>query len=308
MVSSLRPGRRTRADAASSSGVLPRPLRLMWRYTTRFVETSEPMPAGRGSLYAIAFVCVAMLYGAQQGGQLRSFMSATGATLGMQIDGVEISGHSETSERDVLSALGVRPQSSLFGLDVTDARNSVIALPWVERASVRKVYPGRLEVDIEEKSPFAVWQQGDVLSVVEQDGTLIAKFEGMDYLSNRFSHLPQVVGEGAEKRAADFLPLAARYPELAGRVAVYIRVADRRWDVRLRNGLTVKLPANDVHAALDELASLQSRNAIFDREIEVVDLRLADRITIRLSESANEARREFVEARSKSIRTAEKDI
>src|SRR5690606_16958854 len=113
--------------------------------------------------------------------------------------------------------------------------------PWVEHATVRKIYPDTLEVRVDEREPFAIWQQGRVLSVIEKSGRIIAPYTG-----GRLAALPLIVGSGAPENAPVLLARIAQVPELAGRVKGYVRVGDRRWDLHLDNGVTVKLPEHGI--------------------------------------------------------------
>ena len=63
-------------------------------------------------------------------------------------------------------------------------------------------------------------------------------------------------------------------------------VAERRWNLRLKNGVDVRLPEFDVEQALDQLVALERDTKLSSRDITAIDLRLADRITVRLSEGA----------------------
>jgi cell division protein FtsQ len=78
-----------------------------------------------------------------------------------------------------------------------------------------------------------------------------------------------------------------------------ILVADRRWDLRLSNGIDVQLPEDDVAAALHRLVELDRDKKLLSRDITAVDLRLPDRVTVRLSDAAAAARDEALKATMK---------
>src|SRR5690606_13744891 len=135
--------------------------------------------------------------------------------------------------------------------------------------------PATLEVKVVEREPFAIWQQGSLLSLIEEDGSVIAPLSGSRHLS-----LPLVVGAGAPAAASAFLAQVAQMPDLAARVRGFVRVAERRWDLKLDNGITVKLPEHDVSVALAELMDLQASRDLFSRDIETVDMRFPDRLFV----------------------------
>jgi cell division protein FtsQ len=110
------------------------------------------------------------------------------------------------------------------------------------------------------------------------------------YVSRSFVDLPLVVGKGADKKAKDFVALLARYPDVQANVRASILIAERRWNLRLKNGLDVKLPEIGVEQALARLVTLDRELQLTSRDITVLDLRLPDRVTVRMSETLAQAR------------------
>src|SRR5216683_4720075 len=105
------------------------------------------------------------------------------------------------------------------------------------------------------------------------------------------------IGGGAQKRAKDFLALLDRYPEIRNEVRASVLVAERRWNLRLRSGIDVRLPETDVERALVQLAGLIRNDKLMSRDITAIDLRLPDRVTVQLSDAAALAREEAVKAK-----------
>ena len=235
-------------------------------------------------------------------------VSSAAATVGLRATGIVITGQVETSEQQIFEALSLGAGHSLVGFDANDARTRVLALPWVKDVAIRKLYPGKLTVALAEKRAMAVWQHNDRLTVVEKTGAPIAKFGIADLINNRFAHLPHLVGEGAAESANEILPLAAEYPAIAGRAAAYIHVARRRWDIELANGIRIKLPEYGMARALAHVAQLESEERLLEREINVVDLRLSDRVVLRLDAAAAKTRIELVTARLKAMKKADRKL
>ena len=138
-----------------------------------------------------------------------------------------------------------------------------------------------------ERVAFALWQKAGRVGVIASDGTVLEP-----YALRRYADLPLVVGIGAETRAREFLAMLDRRPELRANVRACVLVAERRWNLRLKNGVDVRLPEFDVEQALDQLAALERDTKLSNRDITAIDLRLADRITVRLSDGALQAREE----------------
>jgi len=234
-------------------------------------------------------------FGIVKGGHVEELTSALSDTrnaiansAGFRIVSVAINGRKQLTQDEVLAIGGVNGRSSLLFLDAESVRDRLKANPWIGEATVLKLYPGQLQIDIVERSAFALWQQDGRLSVISDDGAVL-----QPYVSRRFISLPLVVGKGAETRARDFLALLDRYPQVRAATKAVIFVGERRWNLRLKDGLDIRLPENDVGNALATLTTLDKEDRLFSRDIVAVDMRLPDRLTVQLSEDAAKAREEL---------------
>jgi cell division protein FtsQ len=239
--------------------------------------------------------------GIVKGGHLEEMTSALSDTrnaiansAGFRITTVAINGRKQLTQDEVLAIGGVNGRSSLLFLDAVAVRDKLKGNPWIADATVLKLYPGQLQIDIVERSAFALWQQGGRLSVIAEDGAVLEP-----YMSRRFVSLPLVVGKGAETRAKDFLALLARYPQVKGLTKAAIFVGERRWNLRLKDGLDIRLPEHDVGNALAALSKLDKEERLFSRDIVAVDMRLPDRFTVQLSDDAARAREELFKKQKK---------
>jgi len=287
----------------SDRWVLPKWLRRPVRLLKRLNDGDIVAPRFSMSILAGSFLALAGVYGAYIGGHMPAYAQAVTARTGFAVDEVRVVGHTETSEIDILDSLGLDGWTSLIGFNAEAARERVSALPWVEVASVRKVYPDEIEVQVKEREPFAIWQHGAELSVIEKDGRVIAPFTG-----GRMSQLPQVIGAGADKEAAAFMAQMDAFPQFKARVRAYVLVAERRWDLKLNNGITVKLPENGAEQAVARLVAFDSKDGVLSRDISSVDLRISDRLVLQLTPSGMEQRTAALEAQAKALKKAGKKI
>ena len=221
-------------------------------------------------------------------GALSDTRNALANSAGFRITTVAINGRKQLSQDEVLAIGGVTGRSSLLFLDAATVREKLRTNPWIADATILKLYPGQLQIDIVERSAFALWQQDGRLSVIADDGAVLEP-----YVSRRFISLPLVVGKGADVRARDFIALLDRYPQVRSVTKAAIFVGERRWNLRLKDGLDIRLPENDVGNALALLSKLDKDDRLFSRDILTVDMRLPDRLTVQLSEDAAKAREEL---------------
>jgi cell division protein FtsQ len=231
-------------------------------------------------------------FGIVRGGHLDELTSAAGDTrnalanaVGFRITTVAINGRKQLTQDEVLAIGGVNGRSSLLFLDAARVRDRLNANPWIAEATVLKLYPGQLQINLVERTAFALWQQDGRVSVISDDGTVLEP-----YMAHRFMSLPLVVGKGAATHARDFLALLDRYPQVRDATRAAVFVGERRWNLRLKDGIDIRLPENDADDALAELSRLDKEDHLFSRDIVAVDLRLPDRLTVQLSEEAAKAR------------------
>lgn len=277
--------------------VLPRPMRRVVRFCVSLATGRIHVPAHTGTASVFALFGIVGLYGMSLGGHSQVVAQATTSAAVFAIEKVQVSGNAQTSEIEILQLLGLDGTTSLVSLDVDAARRKLIELPWVESAEVRKIYPETIEVTLQERKAFAIWQHGSELSLIERNGSVIAPLR-----DNKFASLPLFVGRDAEKAAAEFLQEMAKWPDIESRVQAYVRVASRRWDLHLGNGVVVSLPEDNVEQALKTLSAYEAKEGVLERDIASVDLRLPDRTTIRLTEGAAERRAQALAAREKALK------
>jgi cell division protein FtsQ len=272
--------------------------RRFGRWRSRIVRVPPP---GVGIAASALLLAATLGYGVIAGGHaadvvawLKDARDETASALGFGIAAVSLTGPKEVSREDVLTTAGVTGRASLLFLDADAARTRLMANPWIADAAVLKLYPDRLQITVTERQAFALWQENGRLSVIAADGTVLEPV-----VENRYRSLPLVVGRGAELQAKDFLAVVDRYPDIRALVRASILVAQRRWNLRLTNGIDVRLPEGDVAPALDRLVTLDREKKLLSRDIVAVDLRLPDRVSVRLSDAAAQAREDALKTKDK---------
>jgi cell division protein FtsQ len=259
---------------------------------TRLIAFLERLPRRAGLIATLLLLAASAGLGIVKGGHLEKFLTAVSDTrnalansAGFRITSVAINGRKQLTQDEVLAVGGVNGHSSLLFLDAASVRERLRASPWIADATVLKLYPGHLRIDIVERKAFALWQRDGHLSVISDDGAVLEP-----YVSRPFLMLPLVVGKGAETHARDFLALLSRYPQVSSVTKAAIFVGERRWNLRLSDGLDIRLPEDNVGHALATLSALDKEDRLFAKDIVAVDLRLPDRLVVQLSDDAAKAR------------------
>ncbi len=203
------------------------------------------------------------------------------ADAGFRLETVHIQGASEMASADILRAAGVYRDQPLLGVDLDALRRRVEAVGWVREAQVVRLLPDTLVIAVKERRQLAVWQHNGRTVVIDESGRAIPEADPA-----RFTTLPLVVGAGGDRHAAEILPALVRRPKLMTRMEALVRVDDRRWDLRMKDGSLIQLPAVDQEQALIQLEQLDLRSRILDLGFERIDLRNPDMIAVRPRQTA----------------------
>jgi cell division protein FtsQ len=171
---------------------------------------------------------------------------------------------------------------NFFTVDLAGARRAFERLPWVRRVEVRRVWPDRLHVVLDEHVAIARWNDSGLVNT-----------HGEVFSAASDAKLP--VFDGPQGSAQE---MARQYTLFSDALAAVrlspssITLSQRRaWEVRLSSGLTLKLGRDQVNERLATFLSVYERTvAPVSSRLDYVDLRYPNGFAVRLTESNNEGR------------------
>lgn len=177
----------------------------------------------------------------------------------------------KTSKAELQTALP-RISGNFFAADLAEVRASVERLPWVRHVAVRRVWPGRLEISIEEHVALARWG----------DDALVNTF-GERFAGKTAETLPIFIGPAGTqaelaRRYARFSAIVAPLGTRIERVALSARHA---WQLRLANGLHLAL-GRDADLAESRLRRFVEVYPAVKNNKEYVDLRYPNGFAVRV--------------------------
>ncbi|PWC33734.1 cell division protein FtsQ/DivIB [Azospirillum sp. TSO35-2] len=217
-----------------------------------------------------------------------SLIQSTGA-MGFRLSEILVVGRSETERDTVLDALGVRRGEPILSIDLAEAKQRLEELPWVSSAAIERRLPGFLYIRLSERQPMAIWQHDRQFTVIDRAGRPLADAAELARRGNqRIETLPQVIGANAPQQVHTLLSALDSAPTLAPMLSSASWISDRRWNLQLNNGVTVKLPEGtaDMRRALRQLEQMQTASHVLERDIVAIDLRQPDRAAIQTSATA----------------------
>lgn len=197
-----------------------------------------------------------------------------------------VDGAAPALSEEIRAAVPVDFPISSFDLDLEAIRSQITALSPVKEASVRIRPGGILQIDVTERVPVLLWRTHGGLTLIDETGVHV---NNVSRRSDR-PDLPVVAGEGANIDVGEALALLAAAAPLGERLRGLVRMGERRWDVVLDRDQRILLPAENPVRALDRVLLLADAQDLLERDLVTVDMRLANRPTIRMSEAAAQER------------------
>tara|TARA_A100001037_G_C15024121_1_gene577774 strand:+ start:303 stop:884 length:582 start_codon:yes stop_codon:yes gene_type:complete len=172
--------------------------------------------------------------------------------------------------------IDIKRGTPILSVDLDDVRERLEALPWVRVASIQRKFPDTVKIQIVERRPMALWQRNKELVLVDDEGTVITSRN-----LGRFNDLLILVGKDAPAHGASLLSFLSLEPDLRKRVNAAVRIGNRRWNIRMDNGIDVRLPENNAIDAWHRLARLEREHQLLKQGLLSIDLRIPDQLIVR---------------------------
>lgn len=214
---------------------------------------------------------------------------------GFQVKKVEVVGADRIDRLKVYDIALAQKDRSMAAVDLEDVRGDLMKYGWIKDARVSRRLPDTLVVDIVERTPAAIWQHNNRLSLIDEKGVVL---EPVSVAT--MPDLPLVIGPKANQRSQDLDRLLAEASSLKELLAGATWVGNRRWDLRFRSGETLSLPEGEpqAKAALAKFAHMDGANRLLGRGILRFDMRDPDRFVLRLPHEGQVAPAKLDDARA----------
>ena len=227
---------------------------------------------------------LAAVHSAEPGGALASakdeFLAVTGL-IRLRVTDIRIEGRANTPEPLLRASLGVRIGDPILGFSISQAERRIDSLSWVQSATIERRLPGTIVVRLQERRPFAIWQDNGKFVLIDRNGQTVTNENVAD-----FRYLPLVVGPGAPEGAAALIDALNDHPYIKTHVVAAVRVGERRWNLQMKGGQSVLLPEGHESAALDRLAQLEDAHKLLERPLQRIDLRLPNMLVLHRAPTA----------------------
>lgn len=252
-------------------------MRRLNALVTYFKTHAGALPSAKQTMLLALFssLCAGSLLAYHKQEQLIARFYEQSVKAGFGLSYLDIKGRNHADTQHIIAALDIKDGDPVLALDLTEMRQRLLAIGWVEEALVTRKLPDRIEIRIVERRPVALWHHQDSHKVIDASGAVITEAAAQD-----FSHLPIVSGESAPALAYQFLTMLQTEPDIYADVWAIQLISERRWNVHLRSGVTVRLPEENPSQAWSILAKLEQEKQITAKDIGTIDLRVPDKLVV----------------------------
>jgi cell division protein FtsQ len=194
--------------------------------------------------------------------------SELGGELGFRLETVVIRGNKHIDTNTIISSLNADVGTPLFSISLDKIYHKLRNISWVQDVTLQRKLPDTIIINILERKPIAIWQNKQKLSLVDIDGNVIETEKIGDFAS-----MLHVVGEDANIHAATLIEDLIQEPTISANVISAVRYGERRWNLILKQNITIKMPERDFDIALKYLSKMNQQNKLFDQSYKIIDLR-----------------------------------
>ncbi len=202
---------------------------------------------------------------------------------GFAVDDILVEGRVNTDIDAINAIINTKKGDPIFAFDPYSAQKMIEKLNWVDSAKVQRYLPNIISIKLHEKTPIALWKNGNTLKIIDGKGKLIT-----DTNIGKFKDFIIVTGKDAPEHTAELIKTLKAEPEIFTITEYAGRIGERRWNLITKNNIKVKLPEKDMGLAIAKLAKIQRQEKLLEKDITMIDLRSPDRIIVRTSPGAVE--------------------
>ena len=204
---------------------------------------------------------------------------------GFRVKSVDVQGLKKMDPRPVYDIALDQRSTAMPLVDVSGIRERLLQFGWVKDARVSRRFPDTLVIDIVERTPAALWQNDQGLSLIDAEGVVLDRVP-----VSQMPDLPLLIGKGANAQAVPLERLLDKVPALKAQLVSAKWIGQRRWDLSFQSGETVLLPEGETAAgsALAKFAKMDKSAGLLGRGIVRFDLRIPGKMTVRLPRDPGE--------------------
>ena len=197
-----------------------------------------------------------------------------------KIKDIKIVDYQKSNETDIRKKIN-NLSDNLLLLDKQILQNEIEEVPWVKRANIKKIFPNKIQVQVIENDPYAIFLNEGIPFLIDLDGTIITQISDQSIDTGMI----QIFGEKANENLESFIKsINIHFPELMNDIKSLEYIELRRWNVKLKRDLKIKFPDEKIDQSIINLKRLFIEQNVSESNIVEIDLRIHGRASVRVLE------------------------
>ena len=226
------------------------------------------------NIISIIFICIFMLTGLSYFYYPQLFPNI------FEIKHIKVIDSQQSKETDIREKIS-NLSDNLLLLDKQILQNEIEQVPWVKRANIKKIFPNKIQVQVIENDPYAIFLNEGVPFLIDLDGTIITQISDQSIDTSMI----QILGEKANENLESLIKsINIHFPELLNDIKSLEYIELRRWNMKLRRDLKIKFPDEKIDQSIINLKRLFVEQNVTESNIIEIDLRIHGRASVKVLE------------------------
>ena len=226
------------------------------------------------NIISIIFICIFMLTGLSYFYYPQLFPNI------FEIKHIKVIDSQQSKETDIREKISSLSDNLLL-LDKQILQNEIEQVPWVKRANIKKIFPNKIQVQVIENDPYAIFLNEGVPFLIDLDGTIITQISDQSIDTSMI----QILGEKANENLESLIKsINIHFPELLNDIKSLEYIELRRWNMKLRRDLKIKFPDEKIDQSIINLKRLFVEQNVSESNIIEIDLRIHGRASVKVLE------------------------
>ena len=226
------------------------------------------------NIISIIFICIFMLTGLSYFYYPQLFPNI------FEIKHIKVIDSQQSKETDIREKIS-NLSDNLLLLDKQILQNEIEQVPWVKRANIKKIFPNKIQVQVIENDPYAIFLNEGVPFLIDLDGTIITQISDQSIDTSMI----QILGEKAKENLESLIKsINIHFPELLNDIKSLEYIELRRWNMKLRRDLKIKFPDEKIDQSIINLKRLFVEQNVSESNIIEIDLRIHGRASVKVLE------------------------
>ena len=226
------------------------------------------------NIISIIFICIFMLTGLSYFYYPQLFPNI------FEIKHIKVIDSQQSKETDIREKIS-NLSDNLLLLDKQILQNEIEEVPWVKRANIKKIFPNKIQIQVIENDPYAIFLNEGVPFLIDLDGPIITQISDQSIDTSMI----QILGEKANENLESLIKsINIHFPELLSDIKSLEYIELRRWNMKLRRDLKIKFPDEKIDQSIINLKRLFVEQNVSESNIIEIDLRIHGRASVKVLE------------------------